>query len=73
MKFQVSLKPNAKAEKVEKLGEGELRVWVNAPPVEGKANAALIKLLAEHFGVPKSQVKITHGLKSKKKIVEIVP
>lgn len=38
-----------------------LRVKVAAPPVEGKANAALREVLAEHFGIPKSQVVLEKG------------
>jgi len=51
--------------------DGTLRVRVAAPPVEGKANKALIKFLAEHFNVKKSQIKIVKGEKSRDKVVEV--
>lgn len=44
---------------------------VTAPPVEGKANAALIELLAEFLGVPKRQISIEKGLSGKDKTVMV--
>jgi len=51
--------------------EGTLRVYVNAPPVDGKANKLVAEVLAEHFKVRKNCVKILRGEKSKEKIIEI--
>lgn len=48
-----------------------LKVRLAAPPVEGKANAALIEFLAGHFGVPRRNVRIAAGLKSRQKRVVI--
>jgi len=45
-----------------------LRVKVAAPPVEGKANAALREVLAKHFGVAKSQVVLAKGSTSRVKV-----
>jgi uncharacterized protein (TIGR00251 family) len=50
---------------------GRLKLRLAAPPVEGKANAALIEFLAEYFNVPKRDVRITAGLKSRRKRVLI--
>ncbi|MGB9760738.1 MAG: DUF167 domain-containing protein, partial [Thermoproteota archaeon] len=47
-------------------------VGLTSKPVGGKANLELIKKLAKHFKVPSSQVKIVSGLKSRRKIVEII-
>jgi uncharacterized protein len=67
----VRLKPNSRQESVA-VGEGGiLIVRVNAPPIEGRANAALIGILGEALDVPKSQVSIKRGLASKNKVVEI--
>ena len=71
MKIQVRVKPNSKTEGVSREGDSFI-VQVKEPPKEGRANRAVIKLLAEHFGVPQSQVKILSGFKSKNKIIEIV-
>ncbi|CUU07963.1 hypothetical protein JGI3_01615 [Candidatus Kryptobacter tengchongensis] len=72
MRIFVRVKPNAKVEKVEKIDETHFSVSVKAPPVEGKANEALISLLANYFGVSKSNVKIISGFNSRNKVVEIV-
>ena len=48
-----------------------LRVRVQESPVDGQANRALIKLLADRLGVPISVVRIASGLKSRNKVVEI--
>jgi len=70
MKIDVKVVPGAKKSLLKQ--EGEVwKVYLQAPAVEGKANAALIKLLAGHFGVRKAQVKITKGLKSRLKTVSI--
>lgn len=50
---------------------GRLKLRLAAPPVEGKANAALIEFLAEYFNVPKRDVRITAGLKSRRKRVVV--
>lgn len=71
LKIWLSVKPQARQEKVEKLSEGEYRVSVRAAAREGKANEAVIELLAEHFSVPKSSLRIVRGEKSKRKLVEI--
>lgn len=50
---------------------GELLVYVREPAVEGKANEAVVELLAKYFEVPKSHVQIISGHKSRQKIVSI--
>jgi len=53
-------------------GEGptaQLKVAVHAPPVEGRANAALIEFLAAMFGLPKSAVEIVSGELSRSKVI----
>ena len=71
MKIQVKVKPNSKTEEVSREGDSFI-VKVKEPPKEGRANRAVIKLLAQHFSVPQIQVKILSGFKSKNKVVEIV-
>lgn len=46
-------------------------VKTKAQPVEGKANEAIAKLLAEHFGVARSEVRLIRGATSKQKVFEI--
>ncbi len=50
---------------------GMIKVYLTAPPVDGKANIALIKFLAAHFNVNISRVEVIKGLKSRNKIVDI--
>jgi uncharacterized protein (TIGR00251 family) len=70
MRIQVKVKPNSRTEEVTREGDSFI-VKVKEPPREGKANQAVIKLLAEHFSVPQSQVRILSGFSSKNKVVEV--
>jgi uncharacterized protein (TIGR00251 family) len=54
------------------LEDGTLRVRVNAPPVEGKANTALVKFMAKVLGVRKSRIEIVAGQKGLDKIISIL-
>lgn len=69
--LRVKVKPGAKKQAIQTTEDGSLIVHLKSPPVEGKANAELIKLLAEKFDVAKSNVQIKAGLSSKQKRVEI--
>jgi uncharacterized protein len=71
MKISVVVHPNAKQPRIEKDLLGTLHVYVHEPPLEGKANRAVILSLAEHFHVKKGQVTLTHGAKSKIKVFEV--
>jgi hypothetical protein len=71
VKIWVSVKPRAKREEVKKISEGEYIASVHAPASEGKANQALIELLAGYFSVPKSSVTIIRGESSRRKLIEI--
>ena len=50
---------------------GATHVYVNAPPLEGKANKAVIEALTEHLGIKKGKVVLVRGEKSKNKVFEI--
>jgi uncharacterized protein (TIGR00251 family) len=52
-------------------GEREVTVYLRERAVDGLANAGLIKVLAGHFGVPKSRVEIVRGHASRTKVVAI--
>ena len=71
MKIFVKVKAKAKQELVEKIDENHFKVLVKAPAQEGKANQAIIKILAEYFKVSQSQIRIVSGLSSNQKVVEI--
>jgi len=69
--IMATVKPRAKTEEVSKTDEGQYLASVHAPPQEGKANKALIELLADYFSVPKSSVRIIRGQTGRKKLIEI--
>ena len=71
MKLSVHVKPGSRKESIEKISESEWVVKIKDPPVEGRANAGLIRMLSEHLNVPKSRITILKGQTSRKKIVEI--
>lgn len=70
-KLEVRLTPRAGRDEIGDRREGVLQVWVKAPPVDGKANEALRKLVAKRAGVPKSRVTIVRGERSRRKLVAI--
>lgn len=72
----VRLTPSASADRIDGWdvdadGRPVLKVRVRARPVEGEANAALVKLLAKTLGVPKSAVTLDRGGQSRTKMLSI--
>ena len=73
MKIQAKVKAGARESCVSFDKKNNLYVVsTKARPIEGKANEAIIKLLAEYFKVPKSQITLKAGKKSKIKIFEVI-
>ena len=72
MKITVTVKTHAQENTVEAIDAAHYIVRLNAVPVEGKANDALIKLLAAHFDIPRSRITIVSGFSSHTKIIEIL-
>lgn len=70
-RLEVRVKPNAKFAALEEQPDGTWVAKVKAPPVEGRANEALIALVADHFGVRKAQVTIRVGASGRLKHLEI--
>ena len=72
MKISTHLKPNSRhREEVVANDDGSLTVYTKAPAIEGWANLAAVKLLAKHFGVSSSKVKLLRGAASKYKVFEV--
>lgn len=69
--IQIKVKPNARESLLELQADGTWLARVKAPPVDGKANAAVIELIAEHFGVRKAAVTIKSGASGRLKLVQI--
>jgi len=69
--LMVKVKPGAREDAFSPLADGSWEARVKAPPVDGKANAAVIGLIAAHFGLRKSQVRIRSGAGSRLKRVQL--
>jgi uncharacterized protein (TIGR00251 family) len=63
------IQPGAKREGVTGLFGTALKIALNAPPVDGKANAALLRFLADRLGVPKKNIELCSGASSRDKRV----
>ena len=69
--LKVRVQPNAARDQVVGYQEDTLRLRVTAPPQRGKANAAVVSLLAETLGVTKRRVRILRGHASREKLVVV--
>ncbi|MBA2505656.1 MAG: DUF167 domain-containing protein [Thermoleophilaceae bacterium] len=69
--INVRLQPRAKRNAIVEERDGVVRVAVAAPPVDGKANAALIKLVAKRARVARGQVTVVRGERSRDKVVRV--
>lgn len=71
VRLKVRVKPRASKSRVLGMKGEQLEVAVAAPPVDGAANAELVRTLAEHYGVAKRDVEILSGETGRLKIVRI--
>jgi hypothetical protein len=71
-RISVTVQANARSVTITKIGESEFRAAVREPARDGKANLALIELLARHFGIAKSAIQIIRGHSSRRKIIELL-
>ena len=71
MRIEVWVKPRAKKTEVEKRADGKFVVKVKEPANEGKANQAVIEVLAKYFAIPKQAVTIVRGRTSRNKLIEV--
>ena len=72
MKISAKIKPNSRhREEVVANDDGSLTICTKAPAIEGRANLAAVKLLAKHYGVAPSRVKLVRGATSRNKMFEI--
>ena len=65
------MQPRASKNEVAGLHDGCLKLRITAPPVEGAANEAVVRLVAEALGVPRRQVRLVSGTTGRRKILEI--
>ena len=71
VRLAVQIVPNAKKSEVVGMQDGVLKIKLQAQPIEGKANQALIRFLADALALRKSAVTITHGHTTTRKLVHI--
>lgn len=71
LRFEVEVKVRASRSAVLGVKGERLSVALAAPPVDGAANEALVRLLAEHFDLPRRDVSIVGGEKSRRKLLEL--
>ncbi|RJG10835.1 DUF167 domain-containing protein [Massilia cavernae] len=71
VRLAVQITPNAKKTEVIGVLDDALKLKLQAQPIEGKANEALMRYLAEVLSVPRSAVVITHGQTSKRKLIDV--
>lgn len=70
--IRVKVKPNARTSSLEQISDGGLwQAKLKSPPVDGKANAELVALVADRFGCRKSAVSIKSGASGRMKLVQI--
>jgi uncharacterized protein len=72
MALKIKVIPGAKKELLKEDTAG-IKVYLTAPPVDGKANEALVGFLARHYGIRASRIQIIKGLKSRNKVINIIP
>ena len=70
MRCIVTVKPGSSQSKIVTVPDGSLVVYLHAKPHGGEANTALIAMLAKHFRVPKTSIRILQGAKSHHKVIE---
>lgn len=70
-RLRVAVVPNARRTGADGLHDGALRVRLNAPPVDGKANDTLVAWLADELDLPKRAVRLTQGQTGRRKTIEL--
>jgi uncharacterized protein (TIGR00251 family) len=69
--LRLKVKPGSREEDLTQMPDGSWLARVKAPTVDGKANAAVIALVAKHFGLRKAQVRIKSGVSGRQKLVQV--
>ena len=72
IRFNLRVVPKSSKNILSVIDEGVVKLKINAPPIDGKANLACIKFLSDVFNVSKSQISIVSGDKSKTKVIEVL-
>ena len=70
-RLAVQVSPNARKSEIASFDGDALKIRLQAPPVDGKANEALVQFLAKKLRIPKKSIEITHGHTNKHKLLLI--
>lgn len=70
--LDIYVQPGAKTTEIAGLHGEALKIRLNSPPIDGRANQALIEFLAKRFDVPKRQIELLRGEKSRHKTVVVI-
>lgn len=71
MRIRAFVTPNAKQARVVKVSEDYFEVWVDERAEDGRANKRLLEILAEHFKIPRSRIRILRGTKTRNKTIQV--
>jgi len=69
--LRIRVKPNSRSSSLTQQADGSWLAFLQAPPVDGKANAELVALVAEHFGCRKGAVQIKSGASGRTKMLSV--
>jgi len=69
--IEVKIDPRSSKNEIVGVAENVVRIKLTAPPVDGEANAMLVKFLAGEFGIKKSDVVIMKGASSRRKLIKL--
>jgi len=69
--IEVHVQPGAKRTAVAGVHGERLKIRIAAPPIEGRANAAIVAFIAEQLGVPRAQVSVARGERSRDKLIAV--
>jgi uncharacterized protein (TIGR00251 family) len=71
VRFAVRLTPRSATDRIDRVANGALWCRVTAPPVDGAANQALVRMLARELRVPRTDVRVVSGPAARQKVVEV--
>jgi uncharacterized protein len=71
LRLAVQVMPNARKSEIAGIAENMLKIRLKAQPIEGKANEALLKYIADALDLPRSAVRLTHGHTGRRKLLTI--
>jgi uncharacterized protein (TIGR00251 family) len=69
--LQVKVQPRSSRRRILFTGETECRIWIHTAPEKGKANKEVIRMLADHFGIAISQLRVIRGETARHKRIEV--